>query len=415
MPTIDFAIVTGLVEELQPVLSIFPAADEISENADVWYRTRVSANNGQNYEIVAAYQTGMGPLHAYDLTAKIINRWDPAYIILVGIAGSFHKDVRLGDVIVSQQVFYYDPGKASSEGILYRPEGYPCSAVLVRQAEALQLDQKAFDSWIHTTQSSALRKAESEKAEGQDRAQKQLVGDALRGYRPAIHFGTVASGSLVIADKKKQEELLLLHGKIIGTEMEGAGVLHAAFNREVPKAAIVIKGISDAADKDKDSVDAMKYWRELAKEAPARLVLEMIRCGKIKPIQTDQFTLDPALGSIADTRQVIQRVASPGNSYVGFPRLVVPKGPLTTVQVEVAVSGEDGPLGIAELVIKYVDREGKNRSEVVNAPPYRVELNQLLPPAPIGVYMLVLGEASQIKFTVVTSNTKLETTWSPKS
>ena len=299
MPAVDFAILTGLVEELQAVLRVFPEAEEVSKNADVWYRTRVRANNGENYEVVAAYQTGMGPLSAHDLTAKVIDHWDPAYVILVGIAGSFNKDVKLGDVIVSQQVFYYDQGKATAEGIRYRPEGYPCSAVLVRQAEALQLDQKALNSWLTTASESATRMAEEVGADGGNKARVRLA-EVLRGYRPATHFGTVASGSLVVADKKKQEELLLLHGKIIGTEMEGAGVLHATFAREVPTPAVVIKGISDAADKDKDLVDDVGCWRELAKETPARLLLEMIRRGRIRPTRADQFSLDPTPGSAGE-------------------------------------------------------------------------------------------------------------------
>jgi len=414
MPSVDFAILTGLVEELRTVLSIFPESEEVSEDADVWFRTRVSGGNkGENYEIVAAYQTSMGPLAAQALTTSVIKRWDPAYIILVGIAGSFNEDVKLGDVIVSQQIFYYDLGKITSEGLAYRPEGYPCSAVLVRQAEALQFDQKAFNSWLQAAKESAARKAEALPAK--DPQQASLAATSLRAYSPTIHFGTVASGSLVVADKEKQAELLRLHGKIIGTEMEGAGVLHATFTQDVPTAAVVIKGISDAADKDKDAVDALGYWRELAKETPARLALEIIRRGKIRPVRTDQFYLDPTQGSVAETRAVIQRVSAPGNSYLGFPRLIVPKGPLTGIRIQVAVSGKDGTLDLAELVIRYVDREGKIRSEVVNAPPYAVELSQHLPATPLGLYMLILGEASQIRFIVETTNTKLEATWPPTS
>jgi hypothetical protein len=238
---------------------------------------------------------------------------------------------------------------------------------------------------------------------------------ALGAYQPKIHFGTVASGSLVVADKGKKAELLRLHGKIVGTEMEGAGVLHATFTRDVPTAAVVIKGISDAADKNKDAVDASGYWRELAKETPAKLVLEIIKRGKIRPIRTDQFSLDLTPGSVAEARQVIQRVSAPGNSYLAFPRLVIPKGPLTGIRIEVAASDKSGLLELAELVIRYVDRQGKNRSEVLNTPPYMFDLTQPLPGAPLGVYLLTIGEACQIKFSVITSNTRLQDTWSPTS
>ena len=91
---------------------------------------------------MAAFQTDMGPQQASALVAKVIQRWDPAYIVLVGIAGSFHSDVRLGDVIAGVQVFFFDPGKSTDKGIRYRPEGYPCSATLARQFQALSLNFK---------------------------------------------------------------------------------------------------------------------------------------------------------------------------------------------------------------------------------------------------------------------------------
>jgi nucleoside phosphorylase len=118
MPTVDFAILTGLVQEMETVLSVFPKAEEVSENTDIWYRTRVVGTNSENYEIVAAYQTGMGPLSAQALTARVIERWDPAYIILVGIAGSFSKDVKLGDVIAANRSSITIPARLLQKGFL---------------------------------------------------------------------------------------------------------------------------------------------------------------------------------------------------------------------------------------------------------------------------------------------------------
>src|ERR1700693_6067978 len=148
MPLVDFAILTGLLEEFKVLQDLLPLEeDPDSVNSEVWYRGRLQAQNGSNYELVAAFQSDMGPLTAHDLTTKIIRRWDPAYILLLGIAGSFHEDVRLGDVMVSQQVFYYDPGKATESGIRYRPQGYSCSVTLIRQLEALSLNNATLKAW----------------------------------------------------------------------------------------------------------------------------------------------------------------------------------------------------------------------------------------------------------------------------
>src|SRR6516165_2856362 len=161
MPLVDVAIVAGLLEEFGGLQRLVPelVEDDTSSNAETWYRGRLRATGGTNYSIVAAFQTQMGPQHANALVAKVIQRWDPAYIILVGIAGSFHSDVRLGDVIAGIQVFFYDPGKATDVGIQFRPEGYPCSATLVRQFQALALDSTKMGSWRSAARQSAHDKA----------------------------------------------------------------------------------------------------------------------------------------------------------------------------------------------------------------------------------------------------------------
>jgi nucleoside phosphorylase len=237
MPTIDFAILTGLTEEFVVLKKIFPDFKELSENGLIWYRTRVVATNDRNYEIVAAFQNDMGPLEAQDLMAKVNSRWDPAYVILVGVAGTFQKEVKLGDVIVSQQIFYYDPGKVTTAGIEYRPQGYPCSTVLIRQAEALRLDGEVFDAWQKTAKDRASKFAQESQNKFKNRWNRKKIQEQLINHEPNIHFGTIASGSLVIAARKKRKELLKLHGKVIGTEMEGAGVLHASFHMELPLAS----------------------------------------------------------------------------------------------------------------------------------------------------------------------------------
>jgi nucleoside phosphorylase len=90
---------------------------------------------------------------------------------------------------------------------------------LTRQLEAIRLDAKALKQLRADTRKSASRLAQSARREkGGSRVPK-----ALLEHEPEIHFGTVASGSLVIASTSKRKELLRLHGKILGTEMEGPG------------------------------------------------------------------------------------------------------------------------------------------------------------------------------------------------
>jgi nucleoside phosphorylase len=403
MPLVDFGLLAALPEEFLVKKNVFTNLREITENADSWYRMSIKAKGSRRYEAVASFMTDMGPLEAQDLTNKMIARWDPAYIILVGIAGSLNKEVRLGDVVVSQQVFYYDPGKVEETRIKYRPQGYPCSMTLIRQHEALTFDTVAFTAWQEAAQKSAAEKMRQLKDErkSRDTAKKKSVPAdpaALKAHLPKVHFGTVASGSNVVASETKKQELLALHGKILAIEMEGAGVLNATFRQpEIPTPAIVVKGISDAADKHKAAADELLYWRGLAAENSARLALAMIQRGRIRPLMTDQFDLDLDRGDTAEARDRIQGAVSVGMSLLAFPRLVKSLGPLTQLRLDVAALGAEGPIEVVELVVEYEDRNGRQRGETVKRSS-SIEIGEPIAKGQIGVYLLIDGTPSRIEF-----------------
>ncbi len=398
MRSIDFAIITGLLEEFELLKAAIPALKEEPDErqTDVWYRGRIDSSRGFGYTVVATFQKDMGPLSANLLTQNLIDRWDPAYIILLGIAGSFSKDVRLGDVIVSQQIFYYGPGKAVPGGIQYRPEGYPCSMILIRQTQALTIDGTTMAKLRNEARASALRKAEA--ASGDPNAAHL---SALRAHEPSVHFGTVASGELVIASEAKQRELLALHGKILGTEMESAGVLHAAFfSGEIPTPAIMIKGISDHADHLKSQEDEKKYWRQLAAENSIRTVLALIRSGRIRPLRTDEFTIDVTRSTAAEARNRISRPASPGVSLLGFPQLILPKGPLTQLTIEIAaIADNDQYLRIIDGIAEYRDARGELVSVPFLTTVQRITLKGI-GLAPVGLYLMLAGTAARIQFRI---------------
>jgi nucleoside phosphorylase len=394
MALIDFAILTALPEELEYLKSVLPPTEELTESY-TWYRTRVHSTDGTNYELVLACQNKMGSLEALDLTKTVLGRWDPSHIILVGIAGSFHEKVKLGDVIVSQQIFYFDQGRATDAGLQYRPEGYPCGLSLIRQIHAISVEAKEVGAW----RKAALKSATAEIA----LLKKKGAGDlsALKDRAPSIHVGTVASGSLVITSKKKKEELLRLHGKLLGVEMEGAGVMHAAFfNGESPASAIVIKGISDGADSNKALLDTGGFWRKLAGENAARLALAIIKRGRLQANLTDQFEIDVTMAAAHDVRSVIK---SPSVAEVGFPgftQLIVPKGPLTRLSIRANAMLNGKPVQVLEArLIYYVEGERTER-ELHPGEVVQFETKSPVDTRPIGLYMLAQQEVDQVDFEI---------------
>ncbi len=426
MPLVDFAIITGLLEEITYLKSAIKGLEEVSEGGtDAWYYGRFVADNDRAYSVVASFQPDMGPQHAHGLAAEVIRRWDPAYIVVVGIAGSFHHSVQLGHVIVSTQIFFYDPGKATEDGIEYRPEGFPCSATLLRQAQLLSLDKKSLERWQREGRRAALTKAKAARSEQRKRSASQLKAKTkkksggrrssslkdLISHVPQVHFGTVASGSLVITSKRMQARLLSLHGKIFGTEMEGAGVLSATFRQERPTPSIVIKGISDHADPNKAAADEERYWRALGGENAGRFLRAMLRRGQILPLHTDEFTLDTTKGPTDLTMTAIPDRGSPGVSYLGFPWLVRPRGPVTELHIDVIPADKDGNrLVVRKLVIRYAGTGGKPTSIDRIDPDGPLVLSRLSA-EPVGLFVMLAGEATMIRFNVSTAAAKVSADW----
>jgi hypothetical protein len=167
-----------------------------------------------------------------------------------------------------------DPKAVKDSGLEYRPAGYPGGVALVRQVHAVAVNPQEFAKWRTDAKKSARTKASAVKLPNARKTQK--ARHALKAHSPSIYVGTVASGADVIKSEKKKKELLRLHGKLLGTEMEGCGVMHAAFfHRETPYQALVIKGVSDLSNPDKAELDALNVWRELAVENSARLALSI--------------------------------------------------------------------------------------------------------------------------------------------
>jgi adenosylhomocysteine nucleosidase len=414
MPIVDFGIVTALQEEFEYIEAIMGPFNEVSDTAGTWYRTSRKAVNGTSYEIVLAWQDGMGPMQAQGLTVRLIDRWDPAFILLVGIAGQVSDEVKLGDIVVGQQVIYYDLQAVKDAEIEVRPEGYPAGIALVRQAHAVKVNRTEMDEIRSKAQQSAASMVDTVQLKTQQETDE--ARGALKAHSPAIHVGSIASGSKVVKSEVVKNDLLDLHGKMLAVEMEGCGLMHGAFfHRENPSQAILIKGISDAANESKAKLDAIVCWRKLATQNSARLALAIIQRGRLKPQRTDQFELDPRVDSIKITKRWIPEPIRPGYSLLGFQSLVVPQGPLTRLKIVVTPLGvDDKELPIVKGIFDYKVEKTNAESEPKRLPSL-LETDEVIKASPVGVYLLVDGMPAKVRFdvTVGWNKSTISTQWTP--
>jgi nucleoside phosphorylase len=158
----------------------------------------------------------MGNIPAAITTSKLIRIFDLDYIVNIGLAGGVDpKKQSLGDVIIAEQIRYYEMGKVTSSGF-----SKAATQIDIRSRLINELAQSNFEAWP--------------------------LGTSLSGRPRRIFFGNIASGEKVISDSEFTSRLLADDRKTIGIEMEGYGIASAVFGRK--ENFLLIRGLSDFAD-----------------------------------------------------------------------------------------------------------------------------------------------------------------------
>ncbi|MFJ4524769.1 nucleosidase [Streptomyces sp. NPDC088810] len=186
---------------------------------------------------LAISELGVGAERAAALTAQLIDWLHPEAVLFVGVAGSLKDDIEIGDVVVGTQVYEIHGGKQTHKGFKVRPKALPGSHALEQAARSAARD--------------------------------------LPEMR--VHFAPIATGDVVLADSRSDiarhvEEHYNDAGAI---EMEGSGAAQAAhLSGQVD--ALVVRGVSDRADRNKRRADAGGSQQRAATHA-ATVAVELLR------------------------------------------------------------------------------------------------------------------------------------------
>ena len=171
---------------------------------------------------------------------------------MVGIAGGVEGEVHLGDVVVCEEVIYYEYTKERPSFSDQRPQ--------VLQADWLLLERAKNYTDInwHTF------------------VQAERPVDPRSTDAPTVHFGPIASGEKVIADSNRVDELKQWHSKLAAVDMESFGVALATSEWPGNPQFIAFRGVSDYADESKND-----EWHEYAADSAAAFTVGFLRSGAI--------------------------------------------------------------------------------------------------------------------------------------
>lgn len=186
---------------------------------------------------VVLLRSGIGKVNAAMSTTILMERYQPDYIINTGSAGGYNPSLKIGDLVISNEVRHHDVDVTAF--------GYEYGQVPQLPA--------AF------------------------KANEALIRTAIEGAKklPSIHAvtGLIATGDTFMSDPERVEFVRKTFKELQAVEMEGAAIAQVAHQYAIP--FVVIRALSDIAGQESDI--SFDQFLETAAVNSANLVMEIVK------------------------------------------------------------------------------------------------------------------------------------------
>jgi len=248
-PSWDIGVITVLSEETSAVTAVLKRSGGYHKRTHPtgirFHESRIIAA-GLPVTIVAVQALDLGQRPVIVAFESLRRYYSPRVVALVGIGGGIHSSVALGDVVVAQEVIYYDMRKETPEGVRRRGQSQPVPAVI----------RRALNNFFS------------------DHNEPFVIEDSdpdgmLREYR--VYRGPIGSGEAVVADSRSaiRDYLASYNDKVLALETEAGGLSHAFYEAAADSGLVggwlAIRGISDHADSSKDDTQrGIASWHAAA-------------------------------------------------------------------------------------------------------------------------------------------------------
>lgn len=275
---VDVAIIVALREEFRVLHRHIAARAVVHQDAGQhYYRFEASSEQETPYRCIATFIGEMGPGFAGVVTQKLIDRWAPRTVVVVGIAAGLHKDVRVGDVMIASQVDNYMDATKAVDGpndafvLLHGGNSFQVDGALVARVRNFEFQHaQAYAAWRET---SATRFAMLP-------AEVQSLSDKVVRAHPELIDGHLACGPVVGASGNFATWLQTRDRNIRALEMESGGTMISA-HLSPTTIGMVVRGISDLGDDRKSQLDGIGdgCLRTHAMETALNLLWSIMKAG----------------------------------------------------------------------------------------------------------------------------------------
>lgn len=223
-------IIGAMDEEVDLLRSKMADIEEINLAGSEFYNGKID-----NQEVVLL-KSGIGKVNAAMGTALLIEKFHPDVIINTGSAGGFHKELNVGDVVISTEVRHHDVDVTIF--------GYEYG-----QVPRMPAYFSPNDNLVSVAEKSA-----------------EKINDIQ------VVKGLIASGDSFMNDPERVEFIRSKMPELYAAEMEAAAIAQVAHQFEVP--FVIIRSLSDIAGKDSNV--SFDQFLETAAKNSAELILLML-------------------------------------------------------------------------------------------------------------------------------------------
>jgi adenosylhomocysteine nucleosidase len=258
----DVGILCVVADEMNAILGYLSSIGQYLEKEGVrqrrfFYESQMPAADGGVHRVVVTRALEQGNRSIMAAYQAMMDEYSPHLVVLVGIGGGIHKDARACDVVIAENIIYYDKRAITVDGPKHRMVSY------------------AIKSWLRVYLNRFFDR------HGDVAVLKTGEGTTASSFK--LLLGPLGTGEAVIKyrDAEERKWLQTVSDKTLVLETEAGGLAQQFYEDELKTSGraqgfLVLRGISDHADQDKNdswradaTTHAMISLGELLKSIPA--------------------------------------------------------------------------------------------------------------------------------------------------
>ena len=242
-------IMAAMPEEIDSIHALMKNSQEKIHGGRKYYLGQIGT-----HDVVLVFSR-WGKVAAAATVTSLITEFKITQLIFTGVAGAVASDLRIGDIIISDQLYQHDMDARP----LFKKHQIPLTDIVFFQAD-IQLKKHA----LKATQDFLQHISQS------------ISNEALAKFfisRPQSRLGKIATGDQFIYSIEQTQKILSDMPDVDAVEMEGAAVAQVCHDYDIP--FVIIRTISDKADHSAE-MDFPAFIAEIARHYSERIIAKML-------------------------------------------------------------------------------------------------------------------------------------------